>query len=277
MIISYYIPEDGDSPEHPNFFVCDSNSLSVGQLKKIFPVPGEYHFRFKKLIGSTSVWMDATNDAAPVPIDSNGNAFSKVSRITLRGVNTTQVSQKVVSQQQEILVPTSPQNEPSKPASQPVEKTRERRNSDKLLSFDNFDEPAPAPAPAAAFHNDFLDFSTTSSISSSIPVTNKPVDFFGFDDLSSQPSNPPLALSSSVPRTSSGSSMPSLSYPSQGQGQGSPMSMGRPMGAGPGQGLQGGAGRGIGGAGPGAGGMTFDPFANMAPAQQQPYRQGGRR
>lgn len=35
LCFSYYIPEDGDSPEHPNFFICDSNSLTVGQLKKV--------------------------------------------------------------------------------------------------------------------------------------------------------------------------------------------------------------------------------------------------
>lgn len=108
--------------------------------------------------------MDATNDSSPVPIDSNGNVFSKVSRISLRGVNsqitvsipttTTSTAAAKVTVAQEVLVPTSPiidipqSQQSTSQQQQPLieTKTRERRNSDKLLSFDNFDEPVPSPS-----------------------------------------------------------------------------------------------------------------------------------
>ena len=93
--------------------------------------------------------MDATNDTSAVPVDSNGNVFSKVSRISLGGLTlvskSNQSQQRVAPQPQptEILLSTSPKAE-TQSVAQPVEpKTRERRNSDKLLSFDNFDEPIP--------------------------------------------------------------------------------------------------------------------------------------
>jgi hypothetical protein len=165
VLASYYIPEDGDTIDHPNFFSCDQNSLTLGQLKKvwnifaaillthspqIFPVPGQYHFRFKRAIGSATVWMDATNDTSLVPVDSSGKVFSKVSRIRSSVASQTQTSQQKapvpVPQPQEPLLSTSPRNEPtSVPAVE--QKTRERRNSDKLLSFDNFDEPVQPAQP----------------------------------------------------------------------------------------------------------------------------------
>ncbi len=127
----------------------------------------------------------------------------------------------------------------------------------------------------------------SASVPSTSSQTSKPVDFFGFDDLS-KTSNAipnPAMLSSNVPRSTSGSS---LAYSaSSGTGTSSPMGMGRPMG-GMGMAPQQ-AGMGMappqGGAmgmqrGGGGGNMTFDPFANMTPStqqQQQQYRQGGRR
>jgi hypothetical protein len=116
---------------------------------QIFPVPGDYHFRFRRLIGSTTVWMDATNDTSPVPLDSNGNVFSKVSRVSLGNLRPQQPQSapQKAAPPPEILLATSPKTETPKSLAQNTEpKTRERRNSDKLLSFDNFDEPSPAPA-----------------------------------------------------------------------------------------------------------------------------------
>ncbi len=81
-------------------------------------------------------------------------------------------------------------------------------------------------------------------------------------------------LSSSVPRSTSGST---LSY-APSSGTGSPLGMNRPMGGmgmappqGPPMNMQ-----------RGGANMTFDPFANMTPTnsqqqQQQQYRQSGRR
>lgn len=91
--------------------------------------------------------MDATNDTSVVPVDSTGNVFSKVTRISLGNIQPAiqNIPQKAPAPPPEILLATSPKATTPKSmnvaADQP--KTRERRNSDKLLSFDNFDDPAP--------------------------------------------------------------------------------------------------------------------------------------
>lgn len=218
-----------------------------------------------------------------------------MSRIRSSVASQTQTSQQKapvpIPQPQEPLLSTSPRNEPtSVPAVE--QKTRERRNSDKLLSFDNFDEPVqpaqpglvrpalllsvltPALPAAAAFSSDFLDFSSPSATppvsyaSTSIAPKNDP---FGFDDITS---------ASSVHRSQSGSSLPMGASPSNSNGSSSPMGMARvggPMGGGPGgrgpmaMGAMGGRGNGP---------MGFDAFNVMNPTQQTPstYRgQPGRR
>lgn len=49
----YFIPSDGDDPAHPNVFQLPSDlvkggSVLCGDVKNHFPLPGSYHFRFKK-------------------------------------------------------------------------------------------------------------------------------------------------------------------------------------------------------------------------------------
>ena len=52
-ICRYFIPSDGDDPAHPNVFQLPSGLVSSGEVrcadvKRHFPLPGRYHFRFKK-------------------------------------------------------------------------------------------------------------------------------------------------------------------------------------------------------------------------------------
>jgi len=100
--IRYYIPEDGDNENHPNVFLLPSStkpsstgessgsgmSPKLGDIRSAFPVPGNYHFRFKcPLVPGTdrekntiSVWMDCYNDNSRVGVWKN-TIFAKVTRI----------------------------------------------------------------------------------------------------------------------------------------------------------------------------------------------------
>jgi len=94
---SYYIPEDGDSEDHPNIFLMSKPTQTQSgfspRLKDIrdsFPMPGKYHFRFKAPLipgtdrekGSVAVWMDCTDDSQHVGVWRN-TIFAKVTRINM--------------------------------------------------------------------------------------------------------------------------------------------------------------------------------------------------
>mmetsp|Transcript_18607 Transcript_18607/g.26200 ORF Transcript_18607/g.26200 Transcript_18607/m.26200 type:complete len:320 (-) Transcript_18607:109-1068(-) len=91
-VIRYFIPEDGDSEEYPNVFLTTKSqtgfSPKLREVKKAFPLPGRYHFRFKApLIPGTDreknaipVWMDCVDDNQNVGVWRNA-IFAKVSRI----------------------------------------------------------------------------------------------------------------------------------------------------------------------------------------------------
>ncbi|KAF0694361.1 Aste57867_14772 [Aphanomyces stellatus] len=81
-MFNYFIPDDGDTPDHLNIFPIPSqykNSLKLAHIKKEFPLPGKFHFRFKQSFEGTYVWLDVGDDD-PVP-DFNGVIISKISRV----------------------------------------------------------------------------------------------------------------------------------------------------------------------------------------------------
>ena len=82
VVILYFVPEDGDEEQYPNYFECASDKL--GDIKKSFPIPGAYHFRFKTAFKNTFVWMDVTNDKDRVPKFQGGAIIAKVSRIQVQ-------------------------------------------------------------------------------------------------------------------------------------------------------------------------------------------------
>ena len=51
----YFVPGDGDELEHPNMFSVATRGADVtlGDVRKSFPVPGRYHFRAMKAWKST--------------------------------------------------------------------------------------------------------------------------------------------------------------------------------------------------------------------------------
>lgn len=93
--IRYFVPEDGDSEDHPNIFLMPKSSHSgfsprLREIKENFPMPGTYHFRFKSALipgsdrekNAVSVWMDCVNDDQHVGVWRN-TIVAKVTRINM--------------------------------------------------------------------------------------------------------------------------------------------------------------------------------------------------
>ncbi|KAG3102345.1 hypothetical protein PI124_g12480 [Phytophthora idaei] len=80
-VLNYFVPEDGDSSDHLNVVPLPRvDQLRLQHVKKSFPLPGDFHFRFKTAFEGTYVWLDVVNDADPVP-DFNGLVICKISRV----------------------------------------------------------------------------------------------------------------------------------------------------------------------------------------------------
>ena len=124
MIITYFIPDDGDDFDHPNLFeINDSgNKVTLKIISDNFPLPGSFHFRFLTLIGGNKVWLDCTDPNVNVPLF-NGSIFLKIGRVN--GVHTT----------------TNIVAERFKKPQLTQEDVSLRRNSEKLLKFDEFETP----------------------------------------------------------------------------------------------------------------------------------------
>ena len=67
--VFYYIPEDNEEPTQLNFFVIYKNitDINLSDIKKCFPVPGDYHFRFQFLYQGQTVWLDLNNESGKLP------------------------------------------------------------------------------------------------------------------------------------------------------------------------------------------------------------------
>lgn len=84
-MIRYCIPADGDDFSHPNVFrlkdkIKSYDRVALKQIKASFPLRGEFHFRFKSMVGNRCcVWLDISNDAAFVPVF-EGQIIMKVAR-----------------------------------------------------------------------------------------------------------------------------------------------------------------------------------------------------
>ena len=89
------MPEDGDLESQPNVFLAPkarnpNMPPTFGQIRDAFPMPGQYHFRFKSALvpgtdrekSAMAVWMDVVEERQPVPTWRNGIVV-KVSRISM--------------------------------------------------------------------------------------------------------------------------------------------------------------------------------------------------
>ena len=114
-----------------------------------FPLPGKYHFRALKTIGQMTVWLDLVDDGKAVP-SYNESVVLKVSRVSLGASSRPQTSPVKESQRQQVQQdnvqspvssPSHDQNitEDGSRSPKMLDKTQ-RRGSEKLISFDTFDD-----------------------------------------------------------------------------------------------------------------------------------------
>ena len=144
VTISYFVPQDGDTEARPNVYSLRRplEKIRLGDIKSKFPLPGNYHFRFKRAFGSSYVWFDIADDYAVVP-NFDGMVCCKVTRLETTSSSRLKANNNVVP---------SAKNKGGAAASEPVVrkqpamlKTRTssensssgRRNSGDLLGLDS--------------------------------------------------------------------------------------------------------------------------------------------
>lgn len=68
-LVYYYIPDDYDSATEPNCFAIGKkkDEINLADIRRNFPIRGNYQFRFKYRYVSTMVWCDLTAEDAKVP------------------------------------------------------------------------------------------------------------------------------------------------------------------------------------------------------------------
>ncbi|KAF1321106.1 Cmgc/mapk protein kinase, partial [Globisporangium splendens] len=144
-MLNYFIPEDGDSSDHLNVVPLPRvEQLKLQHVKKVrqllypcvaktllrmtlcynfvcargvqvFPLPGQFHFRFKTPFEGTYVWLDVVDDSDAVP-DFNGLVISKIARV--QSESSTRPAERVTSNAVPAnapdLIQTSHEPEPAK-------------------------------------------------------------------------------------------------------------------------------------------------------------------
>lgn len=65
----YYIPEDEETPKQLNCFLIHKHTdkVTLEDIRKYFPVPGQYFFRFQFVHQKNIVWLDVTNENCKLP------------------------------------------------------------------------------------------------------------------------------------------------------------------------------------------------------------------
>jgi len=162
LIISYFIPEDGDIETQPNVFLApkprqQGYPVTLGQVKQAFPLPGRYHFRFKSPVvpgtdrekGALAVWMDCTDDRQPV-LTWKSQIVAKVTRIGIEEDDDDDDDEDFrrpspQAQQQQSAPPPQQRQPPQQQHSTPPPPAPAKQPS-----FDLFDAAAPAPSAPAA-------------------------------------------------------------------------------------------------------------------------------
>lgn len=311
MFVKYFIPEDGDEQGHPNVFRIGLSQPTVADIKSAFPVPGRFHLRFLKEIGSQTVWFDINDDSVLVPMH-RGSIFIKVSRIPSSS-STTRINQRPepISALQ-VENASSNASIPSKPPKPPA--LLEKKTSDKLLKFDDDATVPPSPSqpvqstqpePSSFGGTDLLGFdSAPSNVANGSATTNtsrtdSEVDLFGLESLQPTQPGPVPAMLGHNNNNSNNNSNGSIGTSRMMGGSGGPMSANSPRTQSPmmmGGGARGGSMYGqqqqqqqqhkaLQQQQAGNSSFGFDPFNNIAGLQQSnsnnnshsPYGGAGRR
>ncbi|KRX01463.1 hypothetical protein PPERSA_01366 [Pseudocohnilembus persalinus] len=68
-MVYYHVPADGDDQHTPNAFGVskDIEQIRVNDLRKNFPLEGEYIFRFKFKNDGKVLWLDIPEQAKSIP------------------------------------------------------------------------------------------------------------------------------------------------------------------------------------------------------------------
>jgi hypothetical protein len=212
--VYYVVPEDLDDFSHPNLFSVPAAAPSLADIKKAFPLPGSYHFRFKRQFKSGFVWADALDDAASVP-SFEGVIFAKISRISKTSAaphdaaSEPAEASKVAAKERSKPPQQPPQQQPrqQQPPQQQPRQQQEVRRVDAGWGEDEDWTATPSPAPpprqptppaaVAAPVNDAAsdDLFGFLGASSAPAPSGSTMDFFGSGSSSS---NQPLPGSSSA-------------------------------------------------------------------------------
>ena len=82
--VCYHVPSDRDDPDHPNVFTLSkpAEEILLKDIKDAFPLPGNYHFRFKVKLDHGYYWLDLADDNANLPAHSHKRIVAKVLRIS---------------------------------------------------------------------------------------------------------------------------------------------------------------------------------------------------
>ena len=80
-LVMYFIPEDKDDQKILNAFAIPKyqGEVTLSDIEEMFPLEGEYIFRFKYSHEGEVVFLDITNKTAKVPLY-NKNIVMKVTR-----------------------------------------------------------------------------------------------------------------------------------------------------------------------------------------------------
>ena len=106
-LVYYHIPSDRDDADHPNGFYIPKNpeEITLSDIRREFPLPGEYHFRFRVATGSGDIWMDHTDERGSVAFLNGKKIVLKVLRLSW---TKTGAGKTVVPQPQTPQVPEKP-------------------------------------------------------------------------------------------------------------------------------------------------------------------------
>jgi hypothetical protein len=80
-LVFYYVPEDKDELSTPNAFAVPKaqDEITLQDIEDVFPLTGEFFFRFKYKYNNASVWLDLSNRTCKVP-KCDGKIIMKVTR-----------------------------------------------------------------------------------------------------------------------------------------------------------------------------------------------------
>jgi hypothetical protein len=151
-------------------------------VKDAFPLPGQYHFRFKAPLmpggdrekGAMAVWMDIVDERQPVPTWKNGIVV-KVTRISMEDDDDDDDDdghhQAPVPQRQPAPAPV---------ARAPLSHTNSMASNGSGASLDDLfgSSPAPPPAPSHGSGDSLLDFNDHAQTAPA-PTSTGSHDFFG--------------------------------------------------------------------------------------------------